>query len=358
MKILITAIALCMIGLTDLNAQDSLRVGDPAPPIVVRKWIKGKPVTKFQPGMVYLVDLWATWCVPCVAAIPHMSQLAQQYKGKVEVLGFDIREDKRGKGKDFLAKVERFVKWSGDRMSYAVAVDAPGGIMEKTWYNATGENGIPEVFVVDQQGKIAWFGHPHYVDDVLEAVVNGRYDEAGKKQVEALALAKKQRYGALSKEMWTWREKRDYPKALALVEEMFPIYPAEGIFLSIKKYELLNRIDSVKARQFGEGLAAEWHAKEQLTLASFILWQQPDSVFKPDYNFALKLVNQAVPRCDPQETYPLSVLAEVNYYAGNKDKAVKYQKKVIDMLKKDPETKPIQLERAQGALQRYQSSAK
>src|SRR5687768_5815604 len=92
----ISLLYLLILGCTNVNAAtDTLIVGDPAPPIAVRKWIKGDPVTNFQPGKVYVVEFWATWCGPCQAAMPHLSELARKYKGKAEVISFDVKEDKK-----------------------------------------------------------------------------------------------------------------------------------------------------------------------------------------------------------------------------------------------------------------------
>src|SRR5205823_8746594 len=38
----------------------SLKAGDPAPPLTVTRWLQGREVKGFEPGRVYVVELWAT----------------------------------------------------------------------------------------------------------------------------------------------------------------------------------------------------------------------------------------------------------------------------------------------------------
>ena len=70
----------------------SLNIGDPAPALQVREWLKGEPIQRFEKGNVYVLEFWATWCAPCKAAMPHLSALANEYKGKVRFLGIDSYE--------------------------------------------------------------------------------------------------------------------------------------------------------------------------------------------------------------------------------------------------------------------------
>ena len=61
-------------------------IGDRVPPLKL-KAADGTvtPIESFR-GKTVLIDLWATWCAPCVAALPQMAKLAQEGKDKGLVL--------------------------------------------------------------------------------------------------------------------------------------------------------------------------------------------------------------------------------------------------------------------------------
>src|ERR1700719_2095079 len=75
----------------------SLTLCDPAPALNVTKWLQGEAVRKFDPGKIYVVDFWATWCGACIRSMPHLAELQDRYKDRgVTIIGFtsrDIREN-------------------------------------------------------------------------------------------------------------------------------------------------------------------------------------------------------------------------------------------------------------------------
>ena len=86
-------IALCCTASFSLRAQEdeiTLQIGDDAPGLQYSKWVKGTPVTSFEKDRMYVLEFWATWCGPCKAAMPHLSELAKKYEDKATFMGVNI----------------------------------------------------------------------------------------------------------------------------------------------------------------------------------------------------------------------------------------------------------------------------
>ncbi|MEO5714386.1 MAG: TlpA disulfide reductase family protein [Luteolibacter sp.] len=151
-------------------AVKALKVGDPAPGFKVSQWYKGDPITLDDKG-TFIVECWATWCGPCVAAFPHLSEIAKANEGKITVVGVNVWEKKKPE------EVKTFVDGQGDKMSYHVASDGEG-VIANDWLKAAGQNGIPCAFVVSK-GKVMWIGHPATLEQkLLDSIVDGSFDVA------------------------------------------------------------------------------------------------------------------------------------------------------------------------------------
>jgi len=157
-------------------------IGNAAAPLEGLRWIKGKPV-KIEAGKAYLVEFWATWCPPCRESIPHLTQLQKMYADKITVIGVSSEKPET---------VKPFVEKMGEQMDYHVAVDADGKVT-KNYSQAYNQQGIPHAFIVDQKGRIVWYGHPQEgMDYILSQVAARTFDpmEHARKQAEAEALNK------------------------------------------------------------------------------------------------------------------------------------------------------------------------
>lgn len=155
-------------------------LGDPAAPLRITDWVKGKPVdlAAGKGKQVYVIEFWATWCGPCRQSIPHLTEMQKKFK---DVIFVGVSDEK-------VPVVKRFVDQMGDKMDYTVAVDddrkTSAGYME-----AFGIGGIPHAFIVDKEGRIVWNGHPmDHLEEALTEVLAGKFNlEKAKKRASAQA---------------------------------------------------------------------------------------------------------------------------------------------------------------------------
>lgn len=150
--------------------------------IAAATFLRGKAPETWEPDKLYVFECWATWCGPCVGQIPHLNALHTKFKDKgLRIYGMNVWEGAKGKGENWegdKTKVEGFVKKQGDRMSYAVAMDAKGGPFSTGWLKAAGITGIPYAFVV-KNGKLLFHTHPALLtDEVVTALLAGGDQEA------------------------------------------------------------------------------------------------------------------------------------------------------------------------------------
>jgi len=123
----------------EFSNQVSIESGTSAPDFTF-PGLDGKMVSLSDyKGKVVLVNIWATWCPPCVDEMPSMEKLYQKFKRKnFEILAVSI--DEPG-----LKAVAPFMKKSS--LTFPALIDSEGTI--KTVYGITG---IPESFIIDKQG--------------------------------------------------------------------------------------------------------------------------------------------------------------------------------------------------------------
>jgi thiol-disulfide isomerase/thioredoxin len=180
--------------------EPTFKIGDPGPPVEPMEWLQGNPVTKYERGRVYVVEFWATWCPPCIKAIPHLSALQKNYANTLTVVS--VNADGILGGKANVNAVHDFMKKHGNEMGYTVAMDDPiKKTMSETWVTASGSLGAPTAGIIDQQGKLVWIGYPDVVkgytfDQALEDTLGGKIDLARARALQASTSLETAKYWA------------------------------------------------------------------------------------------------------------------------------------------------------------------
>ncbi len=178
-----TVLVLCALAALASPAL-ALEMGDPAPALTIKEWVKGEAVdlAAAKGAKVVIVEFWATWCGPCKVSIPHLTELQKEYADRGVVVIGVTSEDPRNS----LDQVKEFVAEMGDKMAYTVAFD-DGEKTNTAWMVAAGQTGIPTAFVVDKEGVVAWIGHPmNGLDQVVASILEGKYDVARAKALKPI----------------------------------------------------------------------------------------------------------------------------------------------------------------------------
>jgi len=145
LRILLAVVSLALASLV----QAKPTIGNAAPPIRVSEAFQAPDDASFDleslRGDVVVLEFWATWCGPCVAAIPHLNELAEEFAGE-DVLFISITKEDR-------ATVERFMKKR--EMKSWVVRDEDGATNA-----AYGVRGIPNTFIINAEGVLVADTHP------------------------------------------------------------------------------------------------------------------------------------------------------------------------------------------------------
>jgi len=113
---------------------------------------KGAQKIKDLNGKVIVMDVWATWCGPCIRSMPDVVALRNKYTGQpVEVIGLNVDSNGWNDVKPFLQR-HREVDYT-----MAVPSPAPSFLLQSIVdLKPLGDvSAIPTIFVIDQHGKLA-----------------------------------------------------------------------------------------------------------------------------------------------------------------------------------------------------------
>jgi thiol-disulfide isomerase/thioredoxin len=118
-------------------------------------------------GKSLLINVWATWCGPCQAELPHLQQLYEKVKDRtdVQVLTFNIDEE--------LGLVEPHLKEKGYTFPVLTAYNFVMSLLDSI--------GIPQNWIIDPKGSWRWTqfgfgGGADWVESMIERLESVKSD--------------------------------------------------------------------------------------------------------------------------------------------------------------------------------------
>lgn len=337
-----------------------LEIGDDAPEFQVAYWLKNTTGAHLQKGTVTVVEFWATWCGPCLANVPHLSHVAEEYKSKnVQVFGIDGSE-RKGVGLDSLKRF--IIGEKGGQMHYMVGADDSTKFMATHWLKAAGTGSIPFAIVVDGNGKIAWYGHPLLIDKPLEQIVDGKWD---------IPVVKK-----------TFLEN----KRLDSID--MSIIPEFNTYLGAKKYKegleaadsLVRREPNLKYRNYtahytfvcllmikpedAVAFAREAWAHNDFPnwkgVSDMVAYSRMKNISLPSsaYELGTAALKEQLDHYPGAMDFPATYdeMASDEYAAGNTGKAIAYEHKALDLAKETTTHTRVDVKKLNENLAKYQNA--
>ncbi len=155
-----------LIAVAALHAQDptpALKIGAAAPPVAGLKVVQGPPeAASLLPslaGRVTVLEFWATWCAPCVAAISHLNALVEKFESQ-GVVFVSVSDEPGATQRSFLER-HPIRGWVTQDENQRVA-------------RAYRLGGIPMTVIVDKNARIAGIAYPDQItEEVLERALKG-----------------------------------------------------------------------------------------------------------------------------------------------------------------------------------------
>ncbi len=305
-----------------------LTIGDKAPKIDITHFVKGDVVTELKKDHVYIIEFWATWCGPCRASMPHLSETQEKYEKDVTIISVSDEDLQTVVG--FLAKSDGEQLWY-DKIHYTLTTD-PDESVKTDYFRAAGQRGIPCAFIVGKDLHIEWIGHPMSMDDPLKAVVNDEWDRQEFKAKFEKAAQAERATREISGKLRQAQQEEDWDEVIVLLDKMIDLDPERN-----------GRLENEKARiymqELGEadkGLAILKKAAEQSwdnpQGLNSIAWGLVDDTGLEDKSvlrFALKVAERANDLSDGKDASILDTLARVHYEMGDLRKAIKVQKEAV-----------------------------
>ncbi len=289
-----------------------LIVGSDAPSVEGLEFVQGELVTNPK---VRVVEFWATWCGPCRQSIPHINELyLSQRANGLEVIG--VSDETR-------AKVEPFIRKQGSQMSYTVAID-PDKKVNGAFMQAAGQGGIPCAFVIGQNNKVVFIGHP-MSEEFAQAVklsLLGRYDPVLSKKAEPLLAAARRAINA-----------KNYKDGYRRFDEVIALDPTVFTDAALEKYRAMLNDEKnlaaakIYAKELSDAFVAAGDSGPLRDLA--LTFSSDPRVTVYDNELAMVAAEAMLRVASGGDPSANATMASVWYAKGDFAKAVEFQKKAI-----------------------------
>ena len=134
----VAALAVVLSGCSSGGTGQKREEPDRLPDVTLSALTSGESIDLAALRGPMVVNLWASWCVPCRRELPLYQAYSVKYAGKVDVLGIDFQETRP-------ENAQKLATDSG--VEYPLYADPDGELRAR---------GLPKVILLDEDGRVAY----------------------------------------------------------------------------------------------------------------------------------------------------------------------------------------------------------
>jgi thiol-disulfide isomerase/thioredoxin len=149
------SLALLMLVLLTGCPSEDPSAGSPAiveePPLVVASWDEVQKMVAAHQGKVVVLDLWSTWCLPCMREFPHLVEIHEQFPQDVACISVNLNYIglEEESAESMREQVMPFLKSRSAFFENVISSDPDNVVMEKISLAS-----IPAVMVFGRDGQL------------------------------------------------------------------------------------------------------------------------------------------------------------------------------------------------------------
>ena len=340
------------------TADETKTIGSRAPELDIETWMQLRDgfekITKPERGRVYVLEFWATWCTPCVGAVPFIAETQEKFKDNgVQVILVTDEKTKainqfldRQVGADDLAQYDLPAQTYRKLTAGLTLATDPDESTYRDYLEAAQRTGIPCSFIIGKQGVIEWIGHPLKVRGPLEKIVVGTWD----RDKFAEKYQQDQRLITLLAQVSLLLQGDEIDEALTIIDDFLGRQPS---------LEHRNRLTPIKLQILASSGAHHEHAVEFIlelladethtaSSANDLTWRiymmAEDGIFEDERvsRAALKLTLDKSKDSGNLEPFILDTAAHLQHINGQHQLALQTQSRACDIVSEDEKAELIE----------------
>lgn len=144
-------------------SQQNIKSEEKAPPVNITDWVLNTPEDKDLKNKFIVLEFWATWCAPCLQAVPHLNDLQDKFK-RDDLYFISITDEPVHK----IEKAHSVVDFKT-----IVVSDQTKTTQKQFGDGKRGITQLPLTVLIDNKGIIKWIGSPSKLTEtVLDDFLN------------------------------------------------------------------------------------------------------------------------------------------------------------------------------------------